>query len=94
MAVESWAAAGVAAFDAAAPAGPLAIHAQVMAAPTECPACSAEYTSDPETWLAAICYPPTEDQPVAGHTVDIPAWCATRQAFVWLNDAGEVEADR
>jgi hypothetical protein len=31
MAVESWASVGVAAFDAAAPAGPLTIHEQVMA---------------------------------------------------------------
>jgi hypothetical protein len=180
MAAESWVSAGVAAFDAAAPAGPFTIHAQVMAeaasslapiaiAPSSsggrrfalgtltlverpgdrwavrdltihgpvryldltghwsaqggdgpnweaaywhafdlavrlaqddhrCLSCGALYTVEARAGArnSAICCVPTEDEaPVAGYgDIEIPAWCATRRAFVWRNASGEVEADR
>lgn len=84
-----------AAFDVAAlPPSPFVVFEQVQQ--RHCPACHARY-GPPEldaSWLASVCYPPTSDSPIPGYEVPIPAWCASRQAFVWRNAAGELEADR
>ncbi len=68
----------------AAPAvpGPFTIHARVLAAPTECPACGDEYLADCTTWLGQVCYPASVDEPTAGKPFELPAWCATQRRFL------------
>lgn len=74
----------------------LGIAARLARDAQQCPACHAGY-GPPEldgSWMASVCYPPTVDYPIPGCEMPIPAWCATRRAFVWRNEVGELEADR
>lgn len=84
MSETSWVASGlVGALSVPAGPGPFTIHAQVMAAPAECPACGDEYLADCTTWLGQVCYPPATDYPIGGgHAFEIPAWCATQRRFL------------
>jgi hypothetical protein len=79
-----------------APRSPLTLLERALTTnPGSCPACGVMYVR-PEadgSWLASVCYPPSSDMPVPGHYLDIPAWCAQRQAFVWFED-GELVSDR
>lgn len=80
-----------AAFDVAAlPPGPLLLDLQ-SGSPKSCPACGDEYLPDCTPWLGQVCYPESMDHPVAGHSYDIPAWCATERRFL---TSDEPEADR
>ncbi len=62
-----------------------------------CLCCGAAYTAEARAMQrnSAMCCPPTEDDaPVAGYgDIEIPAWCAARQAFVWRGAEG-LEFDR
>ncbi len=53
----------------------------LVAAAARCPNCDAVYDRG-EPWSVVACQPPTADGSVL-----VPAWCATRDTYVWVEPA-------
>lgn len=80
-----------------APARLLRLMPQMSAGEASCPGCGAAYGPPEDHGYTAVsdgCQPPTSDEIIEGHALDIPAWCGERGAFVWRGPDGQTEADR